>query len=54
MNTVRPDRAQILRRAIAPVISDFIKSSEAAAADFHAVENAAAIASAFLQLLIFD
>ena len=54
MKTVRPDRAQILRRAIAPVISDFIKSSEAAAADFHAVENAAAIAINHLRKLLIS
>ena len=44
MNTVRPDRAKILRRAIAPVISDFIMSSETAASDFQVVEDAMGIA----------
>lgn len=52
MNIVQPDRAKILRRAIAPVISDFIKSSETAAADFHVVENAAAIAIDRLRKLL--
>ena len=52
MNTVPPDRAKILRLAIAPVISDFIKSSETAAADFHVVENAAAIAIGRLRKLL--
>ena len=52
MNTVPPDRAKILRRAIAPVLSDFIKSSETAAADFHVVEIAAAIAIGQLRKLL--